>query len=107
MLGGQQTTNRQSITPTVDVNIVDARTLDSKYVTPYKAILTPTQLDFFRTTSKTHDAVLSFVKDLNESVVGIKLGVECHVSEVRVCSPVKAYNRRAHCMYLYSGSPLW
>lgn len=59
----------------------------SQYRTTYKAVLTPSQLDFFRSISKTHNAVLGFVKDLNESVVGVKLSAECDISDVR-CHPI-------------------
>ncbi len=77
--------------PTVDAkdgakngNAVNAQSeRTSQYTIPFKAILTASQLDFFRSSSKTHEAVLRFMMELNESVVGVELSTECFVSEVR------------------------
>ncbi|KAI0342386.1 Phosphotyrosyl phosphatase activator [Trametopsis cervina] len=51
------------------------------YSVPQKCILTPDQLAFFRSQSKTHADILAFIRRLNESVVGAKLSDECPASE--------------------------
>ncbi|KAJ7151700.1 Phosphotyrosyl phosphatase activator [Mycena filopes] len=46
---------------------------------PSKAILTPSQLEYFQTSS-THTDILTYINALNDSVVGVKLSAECSQS---------------------------
>ncbi|KAJ7202632.1 Phosphotyrosyl phosphatase activator [Mycena pura] len=48
--------------------------------TPAKAIVTPAQLEFFRT-SPTHNDILAYVGALNGAVVGVKLSAPCSTSD--------------------------
>jgi serine/threonine-protein phosphatase 2A activator len=52
------------------------------YKQPHKAILTSEQLTYFQQQSETHKAILAFVGQLNNSVVGVKLTADCAVSNV-------------------------
>lgn len=52
------------------------------FIHPRKVILSKEQLAHFQQ-SKTHADILSYVEDLNEAVVGVKLTAECTVSPVR------------------------
>ncbi|KAJ7713890.1 Phosphotyrosyl phosphatase activator [Mycena maculata] len=47
---------------------------------PAKAILTPSQLEYFQT-CPTHTEILAYISALNESVVGVKLSAECSQSD--------------------------
>ncbi|CAL1709782.1 unnamed protein product [Somion occarium] len=49
------------------------------FIQPRKCILTKEQLAHFQQ-SKTHDDILSFVQNLNDTVVGVKLTDECTMS---------------------------
>lgn len=49
---------------------------------PQKAILSPAQLEAFQT-SETRQQILSFIDNLNNSVVGAKLTDPCTESQVR------------------------
>ncbi|KAF8578827.1 Phosphotyrosyl phosphatase activator [Ramaria rubella] len=51
----------------------------SSYNVPRKAILTKEQLESFQD-SETHGNIVNYIKILNESVVGVKLGDECTAS---------------------------
>ena len=50
---------------------------------PRKLILTKEQLQVFQE-SKTHQDIVAFIEDLNESVVGVKLTDPCNTSPVRL-----------------------
>lgn len=49
---------------------------------PHKCILSKEQLEAFQNSS-THSAVISYIENFNDSVVGVKLTDECEESEVR------------------------
>jgi serine/threonine-protein phosphatase 2A activator len=58
------------------------RMASSSFHAPRKAILTKEQLEAFQE-SETHATVVEYIKTLNESVVGVKLGDDCPASTVR------------------------
>ena len=55
------------------------------YQLPVKAILSPQQLEWFQS-SETRQNILSYIQNLNEAVVGVKLDDECSESNVRAAS---------------------
>ena len=60
-----------------------------KYITPTKHILSPAHLAAFQR-SQTHTDLLSFIDDLNDSVVGVKLTEAGEGSEVSAYIPLFA-----------------
>lgn len=55
--------------------------MNSSYQPPRKALLTPAQLEWFKT-SETYKILTEYVEALNESVVGVKLSDDVHESAV-------------------------
>lgn len=58
---------------------------------PRKAILLPEQLAYFQQ-SKTYEDIITFIEELNERVLGVKLTSECEQSPVCEYSQVMSYS---------------